>query len=85
MRAALRSRVQALLLLRLPRAKILMTVTGEAIGAVIGTIIFWAVFCGLTLLTCAAVDVSRKLRRIRRRRRNLELQKHLQGWEWPPL
>lgn len=62
-----------------------MSVVGEAIGAAIGTILFWSAFVGLTLLVCAAVDLGRGIRRIRRRRRGLELEKHTHSWEWPPL
>jgi hypothetical protein len=59
-----------------------MSFMGEATGAAIGTIIFWAAFCGLTLTVCGIASITA---RIRKRRRRLELERHLHGWNWPPL
>jgi hypothetical protein len=59
-----------------------MSFVGEATGAAIGTIIFWAVFCGLTLGICGIVNLGARLRNRHRRR---ELDRYLHGWDWPPL
>jgi hypothetical protein len=57
-----------------------MSFMGEATGAAIGTIIFWTAFCGLTLTVCGIASLTE---RIRKRRRRLELERHLHNW--PPL
>lgn len=59
-----------------------MPILGEAIGAAIGTIIFWSAFAGLTLIVCGIADLAKG---IRRRRRGRELEQHTHRWDWPPL